>query len=650
MTFWTACNTCKILHEFERKYLGNKLVCPGCNKSFKAVEADMNDGFEEEEEEENETLGDFLLKKKKHMKKKKKKGIGKMGCEKDEIFKGNGEVGCEKGESFKVVEAVLNDGSEEDEEGDKTLGDFLLKKKKGIGKMGCEKGESFKGNGEVGCEKGESFKVVEAVLIDGSEEDEEGDKTLGDFMLKKKKKKKNMKKKINGKMGCEKDEIFKGDDELVCEKGEICKGYGEVGCENGENLKCDDEVGIVGRLRKRTRLVGEVLDSSEPKRVVGSEEETMTLAQFQSKVKRKFHQGKVKGKEKEEKMEKKLEGSVRRKGLRLERNSDTSGGELEGMVVADLDSVKRKRLRSERHVDTSGEELEVMATADLDSVKRKGLRSERHIDTSGEELEVMAVADLDSVKRKGLRSERHMDTSGEELKVMAVADSDFYDFDKDRVERSFKKGQVWAVYDGDDDGMPRQYVLIDETVSANPFNVMISWLDFHNNGNGDGKIVTREKLGFKIPCGRFKVAKKASIGSVNVFSHVVDCDRAAREVFKIYPKKGSVWALYSEASLDADEGNRCYDIVVFLTSYSEMNGISMAYLEKVDGYKTVFKRQESGSHAVRFLGKDEFCLISHQIPARKFPYDEDHELLKDCWELDPASLPSDLLTVGGIDN
>ena len=579
MTFWTACNTCKVLHEFERKYLGNKLVCPGCNKSFKAVEAVMNDGSAEEEEED-ETLGDFLLKKKKNM---KKKGIGKMGCEKGVIFKGDDEVGCEKD-------------------------------------------EIFKGNGEVGCEKGESG----AVSNNGSEEDEEEDKTLGDFMLKKKK---NMKKKMNGKKGREKGEIFNGDDELVfekgevfkgyaevnCEKGEVFKGYGEVGCENGENFKGDDEVGIVGRLRKRTRSVGEVLESSEPKRVVGSEEETMTLAQFQSKVKRKLHQDKVKGKEKEEKMEKKLEGSVRRKGLRLERHRDTTGGELEGMVVADLDSVKRK-----------------------------GLRSDRHVDTSGEELEVMAVADLDSVKRKGLRSERHMDTSGEELEVMAVADSDFYDFDKDRVERSFKKGQVWAVYDGDDDGMPRQYVLIDETVSANPFNVMISWLDFHNNG--DGKIVSREKLGFKTPCGRFKVAKKASIGSVNVFSHVVDCDRAAREVYKIYPKKGSVWALYSEASLDAGEGNRSYDIVVFLTSYSEMNGISMAYLEKVGGYKTVFKRQESGSHAVRFLGKDEFCLISHQIPARKFPCDEDHELLKDCWELDPASLPPDLLTIGGIDN
>lgn len=437
-TFWTACSTCRVLHQFERRYLGHKLVCPGCNKSFKAVEA------------------------------------------------------------------VENDGSEEDEE-DNTLGDFILKNKK------------RKKNGKMGCEKGECFKN-------------------------------------NGKMGCEKDESFKGNEEVSGEKGVSFKG--------------DGEVGVVGRMRmrKRTRLVGEVLESSESKKADGSEEESMTLADFQSKVK----------------------------------------------------------------------------------TKRKVEKEKMKVLEIGKGFEVQEKKDESSVERKELRLEKHKDFSGEELEAMAVVDSDFYDFDKDRVVKSFKKGQVWAVYDGDDDGMPRQYALIDETVSANPFQVRISWLDLQNNE--DEKIVSREKLGFHIPCGRFKIASKTTINSVNVFSHVVDCDRAAREVYKIYPKKGSVWALYSEASLDAGEGKRCYDIVVFLTSYSEMNGMSMAFLEKVDGYKTVFKRHESGSYAVRFLGKDEFWLLSHQIPAQKFPCDEAPELLKDCWELDPASLPSDLLTIGGINN
>ncbi|CAK8540276.1 unnamed protein product [Lathyrus sativus] len=446
-TFWTACSTCRVLHQFERRYLGHKLVCPGCNKSFKAVEAVEDDGSGEEEEVD--TLRDFMLK---------------------------------------------------------------SKKRKKNGKMGREKGESFKGDGE----KGVSFKG-------------------------------------------------------------------------------NDEVGVDGRMRKRTRLVGEVLEDSDSKRVVGNEEETMTLAEFQLKVK-------TKRKGEKEKM----------KGLEINMGFE----------------VKEKK--------------------NEDSVNRKGEKEKMKGLEINKGFEVKEKKNEDYVKRKELRLEKHKDFSGDELEAMVVGDSDFYDFDKDRVGRSFKKGQVWAVYDGDDDGMPRQYALIDETVSANPFLVRISWLDLQNNG--DEKIVTREKLGFHIPCGRFKIAKKTTINSVNVFSHVVDCDRAACEVYKIYPKKGSVWALYNEASSDGGEGKRYYDIVVFLTSYSEMNGMSMAFLEKVDGYKTVFKRQESGSHAVRFLGKDEFWLLSHQIPAQKFPCDEAPELLKDCWELDPASLPSDLLTIGGIDN
>jgi hypothetical protein len=216
------------------------------------------------------------------------------------------------------------------------------------------------------------------------------------------------------------------------------------------------------------------------------------------------------------------------------------------------------------------------------------------------------------------------------------------------VERRFKKGQVWAIYD--DDGMPRHYGLIDEVVSVNPFKVNLSWLDLQRYGD---EVLIWEKMGLHVSCGRFKVARTMIIDSVNIFSHAVECEREAREVYRIYPKKGSVWALYNKATLGAEGRNlsasdeRCHDIVVLLTTYSEMHGLSMASLEKVDGYKTVFKRREIGCHAVRLLEKDDIWLFSHQIPSRKFSGDEVADNLKDCWELDPASLPSNLLTVGG---
>ncbi|XP_039141365.1 uncharacterized protein LOC120278701 [Dioscorea cayenensis subsp. rotundata] len=229
-----------------------------------------------------------------------------------------------------------------------------------------------------------------------------------------------------------------------------------------------------------------------------------------------------------------------------------------------------------------------------------------------------------------------------DLSLMAVEDSDFYDFDKDRSERCFKKGQVWAIYD-DDDGMPRHYGLIDEAVSSNPFRVKMSWLDVQSDG--DEAIMLFEKSGHHVSCGRFKVGRKVDIDSVNMFSHLVDCERAAKEVYRVYPRKGSVWALYGEENLGS-EGERRYDIVVFLTSYSEMHGLSMGYLEKVEGFKTIFKRREIGCHAVKWLEKDNVRLFSHQIPARKLTDMEGVDLPGECWELDPASLPADLLRLG----
>lgn len=228
----------------------------------------------------------------------------------------------------------------------------------------------------------------------------------------------------------------------------------------------------------------------------------------------------------------------------------------------------------------------------------------------------------------------------EDVSLMAVEDSDFYDFDNNRTEKCFSKGQIWAIYD-DDDGMPRHYGLIDEVVSCSPFRVKMCWLDILVDG--DESLLLWEKSGRHISFGRFKIGRKVEIDSVNLFSHIIECEKAAKELFRIYPKKGSVWALYGE--MTSGRERRSYDIVVFLTSYSEMFGLSMGYLEKVQGYKTLFKRRQIGPHAVRWLEKDDAMLFSHQIPARKLAETDGINHPGGCWELDPASLPADLLQI-----
>ncbi|KAL4570440.1 hypothetical protein LXL04_026092 [Taraxacum kok-saghyz] len=262
---------------------------------------------------------------------------------------------------------------------------------------------------------------------------------------------------------------------------------------------------------------------------------------------------------------------------------------------------------------------------------------QKMVKTNGKLKVKLKVNEKDKVEGKNNNKNKNKNKN-KDLEIMAVEDSDFYDFDKLRVEKSFKKGQIWALYD-DDDGMPRHYGLINQVTSTNPFEVDMSWLDPQTTTNDS--LLNLERIENHISCGKFKVSKKTLVRSLNVFSHIVNSERAAKEVYRIYPKKGSVWALYNDT-----KDKKCYDIVVFLTSYSEVHGLSMGYLEKVNGFKTIFRRQEVGFRAVRWLEKHDTRLFSHQIPARKVSGEEVLEVSGDCWELDPASLPSDLLTIG----
>ncbi|KAJ0914710.1 putative DnaJ domain, Chaperone J-domain superfamily [Helianthus annuus] len=310
-------------------------------------------------------------------------------------------------------------------------------------------------------------------------------------------------------------------------------------------------------------------------------------------------------------------------------DDDNEEDEDEKMTLAEM----------QKHLNDDDDEEEEMTLAEMQKLVKINVNK-------------LKVNEKDKAQRSGSMSSHSKNKTNEERNnqdpdIMTVEDSDFYDFDEGRVEKSFKKGQIWALYD-DDDQMPRHYGLIDEVVSTHPFEVNMSWLD--PQINGDDMLTSLESTRFHISCGRFKVSNKTSVASLNVFSHIVNCERAAREIYRIYPKKGSVWALYNEhgereSHLARDK--RRYDIVVFLTSYSEVHVLSMAHLEKVKGFKTTFRRQEIGCHAIKWLEKHEARLFSHQIPARKLSGDEVPNLSGDYWELDPASLPTHLITTNG---
>ncbi|KAF8108942.1 hypothetical protein N665_0104s0252 [Sinapis alba] len=262
--------------------------------------------------------------------------------------------------------------------------------------------------------------------------------------------------------------------------------------------------------------------------------------------------------------------------------------------------------------------------------KREALKKSTKKKKVTNHKELSEVVDLEYVPRIDRKRER-----GKLNQETYMEDEDF-DFDKERMPRSFKKGQVWAIYDGADDNVPRSYCVVSEVVSSNPFKVWISWLDCESE-----KLISWMK---NSSCGRFRVSDKTLIDHLKLFSHVVNCERVAREVYQIYPRKGSVWAVYSETNTSHQRRKtRGYEIVVCLTMYSDAYGLSVAYLEKVND--NLFKRRDYGYNAVRWVEKEDVAaLLSHQIPAKKLQEDQSGAGVRESWVLDLASVPPDLVS------
>ncbi|KAL6547743.1 hypothetical protein OROHE_009448 [Orobanche hederae] len=532
-TFWTACSACRLLHQFERKYMGHNLVCPMCKKSFKAVEV-----------KEHTSNGVDVEKSPIRVSSRIRERIAKCGS-----------MGIVEKCGLRVKRKISNvdelfEKSEMRMSRNNGANDVLLKDLKSRRVEKLVNGEENMDNNELRTRRdgGKRAKSWEDTM------------TLSQMKILVKKEKKQ----IEGNL-------------MMKEKED-----------SGENSKANKK----GRKNEKEEEKAEMVD--------------LTLKTYKRRVRKDRDMAII--------------NITSTSPLHSEIEHDTSSRK------DNLETEKENRDGNEKEMSDKREKRErrpVSKYGNWEEVKREKLKNREKSD-----IERLIA------KKKGI------------LEIMPVEDSDFHDFDKDRKGRSFKKGQVWAVYD-DDDGMPRHYALIDQIVSVNPFEVTLSWLLFQTNGDED--LISLYKMGFYVSCGSFRVSKNTSIKYLNLFSHVVNCERASRDVYRIYPMKGSVWAIYTSKALEAEKGdgsagtNRCYDIVLCLSSYSDIHGLSVGYLEKLPGFRTVFKRKEIGVNAVLTLGTNDVKLFSHQIPAKKLSDEEARRLPKDCWELDPASLTPQLL-------
>ncbi|KAL6500939.1 hypothetical protein OROHE_025136 [Orobanche hederae] len=234
--------------------------------------------------------------------------------------------------------------------------------------------------------------------------------------------------------------------------------------------------------------------------------------------------------------------------------------------------------------------------------------------------------------------------------VMNVPDPDFYDFDQNRMENLFVDNEVWAAYD-DDDGMPRFYALIHKVISKKPFKLKISWL----NSRTTSEFGCRNWVGsgFYKTCGEFHVGKHEICKFVNAFSQKVKWSKGPRGSVVILPQKGDVWALYRNWSSDWNTSTpedvvHKYDMVMVLDDYNEENGVSVARLVKIVGYRTVFRPNMEGEGIMK-IAKEEMFRFSHLVPHHELAGREAPNAPEGCVELDPAATPLELLQMATKD-
>ncbi|CAM6048614.1 unnamed protein product [Sphagnum compactum] len=237
----------------------------------------------------------------------------------------------------------------------------------------------------------------------------------------------------------------------------------------------------------------------------------------------------------------------------------------------------------------------------------------------------------------------------QEQRKFNVVSADVNDFDGDRTEKVMALNQFWALYD-DKDGMPRFYGRISKLVHS-PFEVNVEWLEPHRPVVRPSGLVKSANL--SVSCGEFKLGIECP-QSLAAFSHRVEMDvDAPKSIFRLYPKKHEVWALYRNWSKPKPEPNDAeeeednvkfeYELVEVQNDYSKEKGVKVIPLYKVPGFTALFK--SGGPQVVSSVipAKDVFSQFSHRIFTYQMHGNEKPGVPKGSRELDPAATPLEYL-------
>ncbi|XP_074327292.1 uncharacterized protein LOC141665209 [Apium graveolens] len=240
----------------------------------------------------------------------------------------------------------------------------------------------------------------------------------------------------------------------------------------------------------------------------------------------------------------------------------------------------------------------------------------------------------------GRVNEKSSKDAESELDIYEYPDPDFSDFNKNREEKCFAAGQIWAVYDTQD-AMPRFYAQIRKVILSN-FKLLITWLEPDPDDKDEIKWAQED---LPVSCGNFKNGNSEYTKDHLMFSHVVSWEKnSRRDTCTIYPRKGETWALFKNWDInwssDPDNNRKYeYEFVEVLSDFANGNAIYFAYLGKVKGYVCLFCRAKQAGVNIFKIEPKELFRFSHRIPSFRI---NGKDIPKGSFELDPTCLPTNL--------
>ncbi|XP_026416196.1 uncharacterized protein LOC113311588 [Papaver somniferum] len=223
-------------------------------------------------------------------------------------------------------------------------------------------------------------------------------------------------------------------------------------------------------------------------------------------------------------------------------------------------------------------------------------------------------------------------------KNFEMPDTEFQNFDEERSCEKFKTGQIWALY-SKLDKLLKTYARIESVESFPVFKLAVKWLKSCNPPRGIIPWVDKE---MPVSCGTFEVTSGEAVvfNESTSFSHQLSEVPAADNLYMIHPRAGEVWAVYSRfrSDLSCSELKKCeYDIVEIL-EVVDVHWIVVSILERVAGFKTVFKAKEKeGLDSTAAIPWIELYRFSHQVPSFMLSGAR-YGKLRGCLELDPKAL------------